>query len=140
MLSRISSEYQDHCGNRLSVRLERHQFLYRVYAHHSRDGNGATSEHAQEKLARSAFRALEAKVVAQGWKLKECVAMDRQPSPMLLDDDGNRMFRDAVTGEYRPDDSAFRPSPGAVFFTVKDGPQPDAFAAVFAPKDQRATQ
>jgi hypothetical protein len=134
MLSRISSEFQDGKGNRLSVRLERHSFAYRVYAHHSRDGNGCSSEHFQERLARNAFRSLETKVVAEGWKLKECVALDRQPSPMLTDDDGHRMFRDYFTGEYRLDNSAFRPSPGAIFFTVKDGPQPDAFVDVFSPR------
>lgn len=138
MLSRISTEFQDGKGNRLSVRLERHSFTYRVYAHHSLYGNGCSSDHSQDRQARTAFRGLETKAVADGWKLKECIALDRQPSPIIRDDDGRCMFRDAITDEYRLDDSAFRPSPGSVFFTVKDGPVPVVatrqFVALFPPR------
>jgi hypothetical protein len=133
-MMRLSTEFQDSQGTRLSVRIEHEQSrernCWRVYAQHSVDGKGASFETRQERVARNRFAELEQHAIRVGWKLKVVLNSFPFPAPMLIGPDGRHLFRDHNTGEYHTDDSAFRPLSGA-------GPyldDVDRFSVVFAPR------
>jgi hypothetical protein len=131
MLSRMSTEFQDSQGTRLSVRIEHDRNCWRVYAQHSVDGKGASFATHQERVARNRFAELEQSAIRVGWKLKVVTNSFPFPAPMLIGPDGRHLFRDHNTGEYHTDDSAFRPLSGAGPYL---DPETDRFDVVFAPR------
>lgn len=82
-----------------------------TYADHSLQGRGASETHPVLRAAKRAVEALEARALADGWQRKTVTRnVYRTPSPMRRAEDGTRLFRDAFTGDYRPDLSCTRPA------------------------------
>jgi hypothetical protein len=83
---------------------------YCTSAVHSKFGRGATKTHATYKAAYRCWTRMEADALKLGWPRRVISQIDlRPPSPMLLTEDGRKLFRDSRTGEYHEDISSSRP-------------------------------
>jgi len=69
---------------------------------------GATYVHYREREAHAAWKLLERQALARGWQYKQVVVAATAPAPIQIVG-GQRLFRDARTGELISDGSSSRP-------------------------------
>jgi hypothetical protein len=113
MSERITLRYEDAGGNRLNLILAKKKDGYRVYAVHTKFKDrvvGASAEGLTLKEANQYLTRLEKKAVENGWQFVVPVVESEGTGLMKTDPlTGERLFRDAKTGEWRKDESASRP-------------------------------
>lgn len=124
---KVVLRFEDMCGDRMDLFLVEKKEGFQVFARHTQRkvvNEGATTDHKLEKAAETALEELAQTVRARGWEARLPKKHVDDPAPMRMDEDGNRLFRDARTGEYRRDESASEPPKVKVPDTTKPKKEP----------------